>query len=155
MPCLSSPNFEAPLDDDTNIHHFKSAFMCPRSIAAVPFDSVGILRTTLLLRTTCMRSCCKGASLKVQRIVFIVNEISIGDWFSPSLWLHPSPKYCELSVLPTRRECVWAFHVKLCAAARHSGYLYFHSILFFSNAPTYSLSVQLLFSQLALRRMQR
>jgi len=28
------------------------------SIAEVPFDSVGILRTTLLLRTTCMRSCC-------------------------------------------------------------------------------------------------
>jgi len=28
----------------------------PKSIAGVPFDSVGILRTTLLLRTTCMRS---------------------------------------------------------------------------------------------------
>jgi len=41
-----------------HIHHLKTTFMCPRSIAGVPFDSVGILQTTLLLRTTCMRSCC-------------------------------------------------------------------------------------------------
>jgi len=30
----------------------------PRSIAGVPFDSAGRFRATLLLRTTCMRSCC-------------------------------------------------------------------------------------------------
>jgi len=42
------------------IHHFKITFMCPRSVAKVRFDSVGSLQTTLLLRTTCMRSCCIG-----------------------------------------------------------------------------------------------
>ena len=30
---------------------------CQRSVAGVPFDSVRILETTLLLHTTCMRSC--------------------------------------------------------------------------------------------------
>ena len=40
-----------------HIHHFKTTFMCPRSSTGVPFDSVGILWTNLLLCTTCMRSC--------------------------------------------------------------------------------------------------
>jgi len=44
------------------IHHFTTAFMCPMSIAGMPFDSVGSLRTTLLLRSTCMRSCCKWSA---------------------------------------------------------------------------------------------
>jgi len=34
----------------------------PRSIAGAPFDSVGILRTTFVLRTTCMRSCCNWSA---------------------------------------------------------------------------------------------
>jgi len=38
------------------IHHFKSTFMCPRSNAGVPFDSV--IQASLLLHTTCVRSCC-------------------------------------------------------------------------------------------------
>jgi len=41
-----------------HIHHFKTTSMCPRSIAGVLFDSVGILGTTFVLCTTCMRSCC-------------------------------------------------------------------------------------------------
>jgi len=44
------------------IHHFNTTFMCPRSIAGVPFGSVGPrrFRATLLpwLHTTCMHSCC-------------------------------------------------------------------------------------------------
>jgi len=34
----------------------------PRSIAGVPFDSVGRPWTILLLRTTCMRSCCNWSA---------------------------------------------------------------------------------------------
>ena len=41
-----------------HINHFKSKFICPRSNAGVPLDSVGRFRATLLLCTTCMRSCC-------------------------------------------------------------------------------------------------
>jgi len=37
-------------------------FSNPRSIAGVPFDSVGNPRTTVLLRTTCMRSCCNWSA---------------------------------------------------------------------------------------------
>jgi len=37
---------------------FKTSCSCPRSIAGVPFDLAGRFRATLLLRTTCMRSCC-------------------------------------------------------------------------------------------------
>ena len=36
------------------IHHFNTTFMSSWSIVGVPFDSVGILRTTLILRTTCV-----------------------------------------------------------------------------------------------------
>jgi len=39
-------------------HHFKTTFMCPRSMAGVPFDSVRRNRAISLLHTTCMRSCC-------------------------------------------------------------------------------------------------
>jgi len=42
----------------THINHFKIIFMSPRSIAGVPFESVGRFLATLPLRTTCMRSCC-------------------------------------------------------------------------------------------------
>ena len=42
---------------NTQIHHFNTTVMCQMSIAEASFDSVGSLRTTLLLRTTCMRSC--------------------------------------------------------------------------------------------------
>jgi len=38
------------------IHHFKTTFMCPRTIAGVLADLVRSLRTTLLLRITCMHS---------------------------------------------------------------------------------------------------
>ena len=43
-----------------HINHFKTTFMCPRSIAGVPLDSVGPqrFRASLLLRTTCMRARC-------------------------------------------------------------------------------------------------
>ena len=37
------------------IHSLQPTFMCPMSIAGVPFDSVRRFRATLLLRTTCMR----------------------------------------------------------------------------------------------------
>ena len=37
-----------------HIHHFKTTFMCARSIAGVP--SGRRFRATQLLRTTCMRS---------------------------------------------------------------------------------------------------
>ena len=33
-----------------------------RSIAGVPFDSVGRFQATLLLRTTCMCLCCNGVA---------------------------------------------------------------------------------------------
>jgi len=39
------------------IHHFKTTLMRARSIAGVPFDSVGGFRGSLLLHTTCVRSC--------------------------------------------------------------------------------------------------
>ena len=38
--------------------YFKTTFMCPRSIAGVPFDSVKRFRASLLLHTTCMHLCC-------------------------------------------------------------------------------------------------
>ena len=38
------------------IHHFKTTFMCLRSIAGVPFDSAGRFRASFLLHTTCDRS---------------------------------------------------------------------------------------------------
>jgi len=39
----------------TNIHiyYIKTTFMCPRSIAGVPFDSAGCFWAFLLLHTTC------------------------------------------------------------------------------------------------------
>jgi len=37
--------------------HFKTTFMCPRSFAGVPFDSVRRFRAALLLHTTCMHLC--------------------------------------------------------------------------------------------------
>ena len=40
--------------------HVKSIFICPGSIAGVPFDSAGRFWATLLLRTTCTRVCCNG-----------------------------------------------------------------------------------------------
>ena len=36
----------------------KITFMCPRSIAGVPFDLVRRYRASLLLYTTCMHLCC-------------------------------------------------------------------------------------------------
>ena len=38
--------------------YVKSIFICPGSIAGVPFDSARRFRPTLLLHTTCVRSCC-------------------------------------------------------------------------------------------------
>jgi len=38
--------------------HFKITFMCPRSIAGVPFDLVRRFRATLSLHTACVCSCC-------------------------------------------------------------------------------------------------
>jgi len=38
------------------IHQFDATFMCPRSIAGVPFDSAGRFQVTLLLCTIRMRS---------------------------------------------------------------------------------------------------
>jgi len=43
--------------NNIHVHVFKTTFMCLRSIAGVPFDSVGRFRASLVLRTTCMRSC--------------------------------------------------------------------------------------------------
>ena len=43
---------------DIHMHHFYTLFMCQRSIAGVPLDSDGRIQASLLLRTTCMRSCC-------------------------------------------------------------------------------------------------
>jgi len=43
---------------NVHIHHFYTTLMCQRSIAGVPFDLVGRFQASLLLRTTCMRSCC-------------------------------------------------------------------------------------------------
>ena len=40
------------------IHSLQPTFMCPRSIAGVPFDSVRRFQASLLLRTTCMHLCC-------------------------------------------------------------------------------------------------
>jgi len=37
------------------LYYFKTTFICPRSIAGVPCDSVRRFQATLLLRTTCMR----------------------------------------------------------------------------------------------------
>ena len=37
------------------MHHFKTTFMCPRSIVGVLFDSVSRFQTSLLLHTTCNR----------------------------------------------------------------------------------------------------
>jgi len=38
--------------------YVKSKFICPGSIARVPFDSTRRFRPTFLLHTTCVRSCC-------------------------------------------------------------------------------------------------
>jgi len=43
-----------------HLHHFKTTFMCPRSIAGVLFDSVRRFRATLLLHTNCVGSCCNS-----------------------------------------------------------------------------------------------
>jgi len=40
------------------IHPFKTTFMCPRSIAGMPFNSVRRFLASLLLHTTCDRSWC-------------------------------------------------------------------------------------------------
>ena len=40
------------------IQYFKTTFMCPRSIAGVPFGSVRRFQASLLVHTTCVRSCC-------------------------------------------------------------------------------------------------
>jgi len=41
-----------------HIHHFKTTFICPRSIAGVLFDSVRRFRASVLLHTTCVHLCC-------------------------------------------------------------------------------------------------
>ena len=45
--------------------NFNTTFMCPLFIAGVPFDSVGRFCVNLLLRTTCMRSCCDWSASSV------------------------------------------------------------------------------------------
>jgi len=47
------------------IHHFKTSFMCPRSIAGVPFDSVGRFWASLLLHNTWNCSCCAWSASSV------------------------------------------------------------------------------------------
>jgi len=43
---------------NTHIHQFTATFMCARSIAGALFDSARRFRASLLLQTTCVRSCC-------------------------------------------------------------------------------------------------
>jgi len=63
---LKACDLAAHLMPNVNTRLF--AYMCmrlpagPRSIAGLPFDSIGILRTTFVLRTTCMRSCCNWSA---------------------------------------------------------------------------------------------
>ena len=44
-----------------------------RSIAGMPFDSAGRFRATLLLRTTCMRSCCNRIASCVAALEIILD----------------------------------------------------------------------------------
>jgi len=75
----------------------------PRFIAGVPFNSVGILRTTLLLRTTCMRSCCNWRAGCVAALQTKMSKVHCGSAvlcndsvrrFQASLWR------CNTCVIP-------------------------------------------------------
>jgi len=64
--CNNSTNYYNPYIYYQHTHTLlQTVFMCPRSIAGVPFDSFASLRTTLLLRSTCMRFCCNWSSDQV------------------------------------------------------------------------------------------
>jgi len=55
--------------------YVKSIFLYPESIAGVPFDSARQFRPTLLLHTTCVRSCCTWRASCVAAFNKNKNEI--------------------------------------------------------------------------------
>ena len=100
--------------------------MCPRSIMGVPFDSVGSLRTTWSLLTTCMcswcnwsASCVAALQTKKPKTVYTVslyNFFSTGraniNWWLPSQKVWKNERTCvhswcnwNLTVVP-----VWQRH---------------------------------------------
>jgi len=85
------------------IHHFKTTLVFPKSIAGVLFDSVGSPWTTLLLHTTCMRSCCNWSASCVAALqttnqkstTVTVISMTLSE---KSLKLHPWPRLLSILI---------------------------------------------------------
>jgi len=108
----------------------------PKSIAGVPFYLVGSLRITLLLRTTCICSCCNYKSAicvvvlqtKNQKPILFVNKSKVhcGSTLGPGasgLPYYCTPLVCVPAVIG--RLAVWCLFVCFAAKHQHDGmYVY-------------------------------
>jgi len=76
------------LNANANVY-FQTTFMCQRSIAGVPFDSVRCFLVTLLLRTTCMRLWCNGVPSCVAETKNSWLPLTHGFWWGNIVNMKP------------------------------------------------------------------
>ena len=77
-------------------------FSNPMSIAGVPFNLFGILRTTLILRTTCMRSCCTWRARCVAALQMIKNQKPLQYCLGTRCFLICLRQACDMNAC-----CIW------------------------------------------------
>jgi len=73
----SSSNNNNKSTTNVYMHHFKTTFMCPKSIAGVPFDSDRRFQASLLLHTTCVRSWCNTSAICVATMTIKIKKNGI------------------------------------------------------------------------------